>query len=115
MTGAEVNYQQLPPYRAMLAVDMKGFSTHRSRDHAALTDRIPEILASAFARAGDSDLWAYHKRFPRSDGDGYVAGFQSSALPFLLNPLLQALQDELAAQNLNDPVVSGRPIRMRAS
>jgi hypothetical protein len=94
---------------------MKDFSAHRGRDHAALTDRIPQILDAAFTRAGNGDLWADRKRFPRSDGDGYVAGFPPAELPFLLNPFLHALQAELESQNRADLVVPGRPIRMRVS
>ncbi len=115
MTEADVTPKALPPYRAMLAVDMKDFSARQGRYHEGLTDRIPQILAAAFSRARLGDEWAEGKRFPRSDGDGYVVGFRPPVLPFLVNPFLHALQDELKECNRTDPVLGQAPIRMRVS
>lgn len=105
--------QALPPYRAMLAVDMKDFSGNQGREHEALTALIPQIVASAFTRAGLGSEWAEGQRFPRPEGDGYVVGFRPSVLPFLVNPLLQALQAELAERNATDSTPRQTPIRMR--
>ena len=107
--------QALPPYRAMLAVDMKDFSSNKGRQHEPLTERIPQILAASFTRAGLGDEWAEGQRFPRSEGDGYVVGFRPPVLPFLVNPLLHALQDELEERNRTDPTPRQTPIRMRVS
>lgn len=107
--------EELPPYRALLVVDMKDFSGERGRDHARLTEEIPRILRDAFKRCGLADLWD-ERRFHGTTGDGYFAGFGSAHLPFLLNPFLAALQDELAYRNHVAPVTAHRrPIRMRAS
>lgn len=101
---------ELPAYRAFLVVDMKNFSGERGRDHARLTEAIPEILHQTFRSCGLADLWE-EVLFNGSTGDGYYLGFNSRLLPFLLNPFLFTLQDELAYQNS----VSQQTIRMRVS
>lgn len=113
--GSRGNVAELPPYRALLVVDMKDFSGNPGRDHAQLTEAIPEILRKTFNRCGLGELWG-EVRFRDSTGDGYVLGFCSSLLPFLLNPFLCALQDELDDRN-RVCAASGqhRPVRMRVS
>lgn len=104
---------ELPPYRALLVVDMKDFSGRESRDHQSLTEQIPDILANGFAAAGLRHEWA-DRAFSRTTGDGYVAGFRSALLPRLLNPLLGAMQQELLM--INRSAAAGTPpIRMRVS
>ncbi|SHF90549.1 hypothetical protein [Streptoalloteichus hindustanus] len=106
---------ELPPYRAMLVVDVKDFSGVPGRRHAELTDAIPGILQQAFRRCGLAEMWD-EARFPRTTGDGHVLGFRAALLPFLINPFLGALQDELDYRNTVRPL-SGQdaPIRMRVS
>lgn len=103
---------ELPPYRALLVVDIKDFSGVPGRHQAAVTDLVPVVLRSAFERCGLTDVWS-GKRFIIGTGDGCALGFPSAVLPLLLNPFLQALQDELdyRAQVHADPV----PLRMRVS
>ena len=103
---------ELPPYRALLAVDIRDFSGVLGQHHAEITDAIPTMLLAAFQRCGLAETWR-ERRFGFSTGDGYVAGFPSAVLPFLLNPFLQALQDELDFRDQvdADPV----PLRMRVS
>jgi hypothetical protein len=94
---------------------MKDFSGNPGRDHAQLTADIPEILRQTLTRCGLGELWS-EVRFSGSTGDGYFLGFRSSVLPFLLNPFLSALQDELDYRNRVRPVTGQhRPIRMRVS
>jgi hypothetical protein len=53
---------------------------------------------------------------PRHDRRRYFVGFGSAYLPYLLNPFLAALQDELEYRNRVAPVTAQRrPIRMRVS
>jgi len=104
--------QSLPDYQALLAVDVKDFSGRRGRDHAALTEQIPQMLRAAFAGAGLQHAWSA-ATFVGPTGDGLVAGFRSALLPFLLNPLLGALQDELAARNR--AAAAEQPVRMRVA
>lgn len=88
----------LPPYHALLIVDMKDFSGTQGRRHAELTEEIPRILRDAFRKANLAEV-LNDVRFQATTGDGYVLGFRSAVLPYLINPLLAELQDELAYRN----------------
>lgn len=103
---------ELPPYRALLAVDIRDFSGTLGKDHARITEAVPTILRSAFQRCGLAETWR-EQRFGIGTGDGYALGLPSAVLPFLLNPFLPALQEELVyrAEVNADPV----PLRMRVS
>lgn len=106
---------ELPPYRAILIVDVKDFSGLRGRDHARLTDGIPKILQQTFRRCGMAELWE-EVRFQFSTGDGYVLGFRAALLPYLINPFLPALQEELAYRNTVGPVAGhNQHLRMRVT
>ena len=87
--------RELPGYRAVLAVDVKNFSGVKAADHLKLTTLIPVLLERTFGRAGYAHVWA-ERRFPVSEGDGFVVGFRPEVLPILLGPVVDALQDELA-------------------
>ncbi|WP_367133052.1 hypothetical protein [Saccharothrix sp. HUAS TT1] len=108
----EQDRAELPPYRALLVVDVKDFSGLKSRHHAELTDAIPGILRGAFERCGEVEVWR-DRRFGESTGDGHAVGFPSAVLPLLLNPFLRSLQDELDYR----ATVGAHPaeLRMRAS
>ncbi|SDN04283.1 hypothetical protein [Allokutzneria albata] len=106
------NVAELPQYRALLVVDVMDFSGRRGREHAELTEVIPRLLKQALNRCGLSDLWE-RVRFEVTTGDGYTLGFDATVLPFLLNPFLAALQDELEFQNAVRP--GHPPLRMRVS
>lgn len=109
------NVAELAPYRALIVVDMKDFSGVLGRHHAALTEEIPRILRDTFTRAGLADMWD-DRRFYGTTGDGYVLGFRAALLPYLINPFLRELQNELAYRNRAANVGShGEPIRMRVS
>lgn len=99
----------LPPYRAILVVDVENFSGRPGRDQAALTEEIPRILKRAFVRCDRTEVLS-HLRFQQSTGDGCVMGFEPVILPYLLNPFIPALQDELV-----DHDDRGGPVRMRVS
>ncbi|MET1073637.1 MAG: hypothetical protein ABWY11_13400, partial [Umezawaea sp.] len=105
----------LPPYRALLIVDVKDFSAVPGAHHAELTEAIPEILRQTFIRCGLEHLWGEIK-FEATTGDGHVLGFAAKHLPFLLSPFLPALQDELEYR-ATVRSVSGQPqaLRMRVS
>lgn len=106
---------ELPPYRALLVVDMKDFSGSPGRNHAQLTAMIPEILSQTFGRCGLRNVWD-SRRFEGSTGDGYYLGFRSELLPYLLNPVLSELQEELQYRNKVGPLAGhDQPMRMRVS
>ncbi|TDD51611.1 hypothetical protein E1263_29970 [Kribbella antibiotica] len=109
-----VGVRDLPPYRSMLVVDMKDYSGTTSRDQAHLNVLIPEILESAFTRGGLTSVWS-EISFRDSTGDGYAIGLPAERLPFLLNPLLGALQDELAERGRPLSAAGFPAIRMRVS
>ncbi len=102
----------LPPYCAILVVDVTDFSGRRGRDHAALTDAIPQILRQTFRRCGLAEVWG-DAVFCTGTGDGYVLGLRSALLPYLINPFLPALQDELDDRNASRP--HDEPLRMRVT
>jgi hypothetical protein len=106
------DWAELPPYRALLVVDVKNFSGLPGRHHAELTDAIPGILRGAFERCGEVEAWR-EKRFAESTGDGHSVGFPSAVLPLLLGPFLRSLQDELDYRARVDAGPAG--LRMRAS
>jgi hypothetical protein len=105
---------ELPPYRALLIVDMRDFSGTPGRRHAELTEEIPRILRDAFRRANLADMLD-DIRFQATTGDGYVLGFRSTALPYLINPLLTELQNELTYRNRAERPSHPEVIRMRVS
>lgn len=108
----EHKWAELPPYRALLVVDVKDFSGLPGRRHAELTDAIPGILRGAFERCGEVEVWR-DRRFGESTGDGHAVGFPSAVLPLLLSPFLRSLQDELDYRAAVDAHPTG--LRMRAS
>ncbi|WP_434451041.1 hypothetical protein [Lentzea sp. E54] len=87
--------KELPPYRAVLVVDMENYSGHTAAQQREFTEIIPELLQRAFERAGRADVWE-ERRFPESTGDGYAVGFRPESLPLLIGPFLDTLQSELA-------------------
>jgi hypothetical protein len=105
---------ELPPYCALLIVDMRDFSGTPGRRHAELTEEIPRILRDAFRKANLADILD-DVRFQATTGDGYVLGFRSAALPYLINPLLPELQNELAYRNRAERPSHPEVIRMRVS
>ncbi|HVB41150.1 MAG TPA: hypothetical protein VNF47_00410 [Streptosporangiaceae bacterium] len=86
--------RELPPSRAIFAVDTEKFTRNPSARQPELSDAIPELLGSAFARCGLAEVWAA-RRFPQGTGDGYVFGVPEQHAPFLLDPLLDQLQEVL--------------------
>lgn len=110
MESNQYEATELPPYRALMVVDMKNFSGEKGRDHARITEQIPLILEQTFIRCGLRGVWRAAS-FHGTTGDGYFAGFDPRHLPFLINPFLSALQDELEYQNRVSSV--GQPMRMR--
>ncbi|MFI1205125.1 hypothetical protein ACH4VR_37845 [Streptomyces sp. NPDC020883] len=102
----------LPAYRGILAVDAKDFTGRPAIEHEAVSRAVPELLKTALSRAELRDLWD-DRTFPASTGDGYVFGFDSTRMPFVIHPLLLTLQEVLTDFNvLSHGAV---PIRLRVS
>jgi len=105
---------ELPPYRSLLVVDRKDYSGNAGRYQTELTRLIPQIMKSAFKRAGLAEIWAC-KTIYNTTGDGYAIGLPAEFLAFLLNPYLGLLQAELEERNNRRPVSWNGPIRFRVS
>jgi hypothetical protein len=86
--------EPLPPYRAVLAVDMEKFSASSARHQQSIGRLIPQVLEEAFTRADMLPVWK-DARFPRHSGDGYVMGAEPEHLPYLISPFLEELQRAL--------------------
>jgi hypothetical protein len=102
----------LPAYRALLVVDIENFSVLKGREHPGITNAIPVIIRAAFRRCDLPFSLVDEVEFDKSDGDSHVFGFRSMVLPYLLNPFLTKLQEELEQQAEADP---HRDFRMRVS
>ena len=81
----------LPPYRAVLAVDMERFSRTAAIDQQLVGRLIPEVLELALTRSGLGEVWK-NPGFSRHDGDGYALGTDTVHLPLLIDPFLDTLQ-----------------------
>ncbi|WP_243792193.1 hypothetical protein [Saccharopolyspora gloriosae] len=86
--------KQLPPYRAVFAVDTKDFSNSPSAHQEQLSQDIPKLLQRALEQCGLSRLWDTSV-FGTSTGDGYYFGVDATDAPFLVDPFLTELNDVL--------------------
>jgi hypothetical protein len=88
----------LPPYRAILAVDAKGFTAEPGSTHETLSGQIPRLVSDAFHRAGLDEDWNQPAFFGPT-GDGFAVGLSPRILPRLVHPLPNLLQERLAEHN----------------
>ncbi|MFW5417644.1 hypothetical protein J0910_13615 [Nocardiopsis sp. CNT-189] len=84
----------MPPYRAVLAVDVEKYSRTTSAQQQLLSNTVRDALEQAFADSGLEEVWRTAS-FPQSTGDGYLVGVPTEYLPRLIHPLLPELQDVL--------------------
>ncbi|GAA3035650.1 hypothetical protein GCM10020000_11420 [Streptomyces olivoverticillatus] len=104
--------RDLPPYRGILAVDAKDFTGRPAVEHVTLTTTIPQLLHQALERAGLEQLWR-DQRFANNTGDGFVFGFDPVALPRVIHPFLNELQELLTDYNIH-ATATGQ-LRLRVS
>ncbi|MEU4520491.1 hypothetical protein AB0F52_17560 [Amycolatopsis sp. NPDC024027] len=106
---------ELPPYRALLVVDTKGFGSNSAATQAMVSAAIPDVLSQAFTRAGLREVWET-ALFPHGTGDGYGLGFDPRFLPAVVTRFFDELQAVLAERDtrLRAATRSVR-LRMRAS
>ncbi|QLE74872.1 hypothetical protein FGW37_27685 [Streptomyces rectiverticillatus] len=104
--------RDLPPYRGILAVDAKDFTGRPAVEHVRITPLIPQLLQQALERAGLGQLWQ-DQRFANNTGDGFVFGFDPTALPRVIHPFLIELQELLTDYNIHATATGG--LRLRVS
>jgi hypothetical protein len=102
---------ELPPYRAVLVVDTKEFGSNSAADQEVLAELIPDVLWTAFERAGLAHIYD-NALFPHNTGDGFGLGFDTRYLPAVVTRFFDALETVLAQKDkrLRE---HGRGIRMR--
>ncbi|WP_410611661.1 hypothetical protein [Amycolatopsis sp. lyj-109] len=106
---------ELPPYRALLVVDTKGFGSNPDATQAMLSAAIPDVLSQAFTRAGLREVWET-ALFPHGTGDGYGLGFDPRFLPAVVTRFFDELQAVLAERDARlRSVARSVRLRMRAS
>ncbi|GAA2877703.1 hypothetical protein Acy02nite_62100 [Actinoplanes cyaneus] len=103
----------LPPYRAILAVDAKDFTAQPSISHQPMSSTILDLVGDALARTGLQAEWS-RPAFLGPTGDGFAVGLPPRVLPHLAYPFARLLQERLAEHNRTIRV--GQPrIRLRVS
>ncbi|GAB3936294.1 hypothetical protein GCM10029976_047810 [Kribbella albertanoniae] len=90
----ERDWEPLPPYRAVLAVDARNFSPLNSAGQRAVNAGIQEVLAQTLATIGMEADWRHHT-FGQHTGDGYVGGLDPILLPGLVGSFPEALSSAL--------------------
>ncbi|MBD0694337.1 MULTISPECIES: hypothetical protein [Streptomycetaceae] len=103
--------QPLPPYHALLGLDVRGFTAMPGVVHAPVSAYLEPLLDAAFTAAG-LDTLRTAKRFISNSGDGLALGFAPELLPFVIDPGLDCLRRELARHNAEPNRVR---LQMRAS
>ncbi|AGL18941.1 hypothetical protein [Actinoplanes sp. N902-109] len=111
--GPYTTSQELPPYRAIVAVDARGFTDQPGRLHQSISGLIPQLVEQAFTAAGLLDVWNKPEFFGPT-GDGFAVGLPTRCLPFVLHPFLAELQRVLAGHN-GAVTASGARLQLRVS
>ena len=96
-------------YRALLAVDAEGFTTHNDAGLAPLAIDIQRVVRAACEAAGLGATWDA-LRFKTAKGDGVLAAFPTEALSGLIDPFAARLQRQLADMA---PTLRSRGARLR--
>lgn len=101
--------QELAPYRAVVAVDARDFSSLDGTGMVTVNEDVQLLLGRAMKAIG---LQSWEERdFGQHTGDGYVAGVGPEHLPALVSCLPRSLDDVLRGH----PRPDGRPLQLRLS
>src|SRR5690606_17574040 len=111
-TSMAPSWERLWPYRAVLAVDARDFSSHTSKRMQEINADIQQVLGQALWATGLSAQWE-QRAFPQHTGDGYVAGLDPEVLPALVGCFPGALSDVLHDYRRQHPGKS--PLQLRVS
>ncbi len=88
-----LRWEKLHPYRAVVAVDARDFSSLDSNAMGIVNEDVLQLLSKAMSAVGLSS-WD-ERYFGQHTGDGYVAGVDPEYLPALVSCLPRALNDVL--------------------
>lgn len=102
---------ELPPYRAVLVVDAKGFGGNSDAGQELLADAIPNVVELAFERSRLGHVWR-DALFPHLTGDGLGIGFETRYLPAVVSRFFDTLQQVLAERDVRLRA-HGRQLRLR--
>lgn len=103
-------WEKLWPYRAVVAVDARDFSSLPSRGMQQVNQDIRSLLSVAMSSIGLSSSWE-QRSFGQHTGDGYVAGVDPEYLPALVGCFPGALHELLCEHSRPD----GHPLQLRVS
>ncbi|MEU8087844.1 hypothetical protein AB0B57_30055 [Micromonospora sp. NPDC049101] len=102
----------LPPYRAVLAVDAKGFTDLPGSTHENVSRTIHRLVGDAMRDAGLDAEWS-SPDFYGPTGDGLAVGLPTRILPYLVHPFPAMLQNRLDDHRRQHP--GEEPLRLRVS
>lgn len=102
----------LPPYRAVLAVDAKGFTDLPGCTHEDVSRLIHQLVGDAMREAGLDAEWS-SPDFYGPTGDGLAVGLPTRVLPYLVHPFPVRLQERLDTHRRGHP--GEEPLRLRVS
>ncbi|MFB6788705.1 hypothetical protein ACFCWT_18780 [Streptomyces olivaceus] len=109
---ASAPWSRLWPYRAVLAVDARNFSSNTSTVMQQINADIQQVLDRSLTSIGLSGDWQ-RRCFPQHTGDGYVAGMDAEVLPALVGCFPEALQAGLREWRHAHPRLA--PLQLRVS
>lgn len=112
LSEAPVSRSRLWPYRAVLAVDARNFSSHTSTVMRQINADIQRVVEGALGAIGLGEDWE-RRAFPQHTGDGYVAGMDTAVLPALVGWFPEALQAALWQWRRANPGLP--PLQLRVS
>ncbi|WP_035304642.1 hypothetical protein [Actinokineospora inagensis] len=90
---------ELPPYRAVLAVDAERYGSNTDPGQRRLAEAIPEVIRVAFAKSGLAGAWE-ERLYAQDTGDGLGLCLDPRHLPALVARLFGVLQEVLTARDV---------------
>lgn len=87
--------RDIPEYRALVALDMKGYSSTPDHGMQGLREDFDDIVASAVAESGLGSEWTFHGP-ERDRGDGCIAVMPVRKMWRLIDPFPENLDRALA-------------------